>query len=74
MLALVVSHNFTSNVTPLLINTAQLVAYRFQLQATYGGVNSPLDFTNPIEGVARATGTSYSRTLTFGASYMIGAP
>ncbi len=74
LLALVVSHNFSSNVTPLLINTAQLVAHRFQLQATYGGVNSPLDFTNPIEGVARATGTSYSRTLTFGFSYMVDAP
>ena len=74
LLALVVSHNFANNVTPLLINTAQLLAHRFQLQATYGGVNSPLDFTNPIEGVARATGTSYSRTLTFGASYMLGAP
>ena len=74
LLALVVSHNFASNVTPLLINTAQLVAHHFQLQATYGGVNSPLDFTNPLEGVARATGTSYSRTLTFGASYMVGAP
>ncbi|MGB6985726.1 MAG: hypothetical protein WBD74_07095 [Candidatus Aquilonibacter sp.] len=74
LLALVVSHNFTSNVTPLLINSAQLVARRFQLQATYGGVNSPLDFTNPIEGVARATGTSYSRTLTFGASVMFGSP
>jgi hypothetical protein len=74
LLALVVSHNFTSNVTPLLINSAQLLAHRFQLQATYGGVNTPLDFTNPIEGIARATGTSYSRTLTFGASYMLGAP
>ncbi|MGC2129240.1 MAG: hypothetical protein WA629_03985 [Candidatus Aquilonibacter sp.] len=74
LLALVVSHNFSSNVTPLLINTAQLLAHRFQLQATYGGVNSPLDFANPVEGVTRATGTSYSRTLTFGASYMLGAP
>ncbi len=74
LLALVVSHNFSSNVTPLLINTAQLVAHSFQLQATYGGVNTPLDFANPLEGVARATGTSYSRTLTFGASYMLGAP
>ncbi len=74
LLALVVSHNFSSNVTPLLINTAQLVAHSFQLQATYGGVNTPLDFANPIEGVARATGTSYSRTLTFGASFMLGAP
>jgi hypothetical protein len=74
LLALVVSHNFASNVTPLLINSAQLVAHHFQLQATYGGVNTPLDFTNPVEGVARATGTSYSRTLTFGASYMVGAP
>jgi hypothetical protein len=74
LLALVVSHNFSTNVTPLLINSAQLVAHRFQLQATYGGVNTPLDFTNPLEGVARATGMSYARTLTFGASYMMGAP
>ena len=43
LLALVVSHDFTTNATPLLLNTAQLVTRQFQIQATYGGVNSAVD-------------------------------
>ena len=72
LLALVVSHDFATNATPLLLNTAQLVTRQFQFQATYGGVNSVVDLANPLAGVARAQGTSYSRTLTVGASYMFG--
>ena len=72
LLALVVSHDFTTNATPLLLNTAQLVTRQFQFQATYGGVNSAVDLANPLAGVTRAQGTSYSRTLTIGGSYMFG--
>lgn len=72
LLALVVSHDFTTNATPLLLNTAQLVTRQFQIQATYGGVNSVVDLANPLAGVTRAQGTSYSRTLTVGGSYMFG--
>lgn len=72
LLALVVSHDFTTNATPLLINTAQLVTRQVQIQATYGGVNSAVDLANPLAGVTRAAGTSYSRTLTIGGSYMFG--
>ncbi|MGA8535140.1 MAG: hypothetical protein WB615_13610 [Candidatus Tumulicola sp.] len=72
LLALVVSHDFSTNATPLLLNTAQLVTRQFQIQATYGGVNSAVDLANPIAGVTRAQGTSYSRTLTLGGSYMFG--
>ncbi|MGC2406954.1 MAG: hypothetical protein WA431_11160 [Candidatus Cybelea sp.] len=72
LLALVVSHDFTTNATPLLLNTAQLITRQFQLQATYGGVNSIVDLANPLAGVTRAQGTSYSRTLTIGGSYMFG--
>ncbi|MGA8326147.1 MAG: hypothetical protein WB757_08705, partial [Candidatus Cybelea sp.] len=56
----------------LLLNTAQLITRQFQIQATYGGVNSALDLANPLAGVTRAQGTSYSRTLTIGGSYMFG--
>jgi hypothetical protein len=72
LLALVVSHDFTTNATPLLLNTAQLVTRQFQIQATYGGVNSAVDLANPLAGVTRARGTSYSRTVTIGGSYMLG--
>jgi hypothetical protein len=72
LLALVVSHDFTTNATPLLLNTAQLVSRQFQIQATYGGVNSAVDLANPLAGVTRAQGTAYSRTLTVGVSYMFG--
>ncbi|MGA8097259.1 MAG: hypothetical protein WB810_01235 [Candidatus Cybelea sp.] len=72
LLALVVAHDFTTNATPLLLNTAQLVTRQFQIQATYGGVNSAVDLANPLAGVTRAQGTSYSRTLTIGGSYMFG--
>jgi hypothetical protein len=72
LLALVVSHDFTTNATPLMLNTAQLVTRQFQIQATYGGVNSAVDIANPLAGVTRAAGTSYSRTLTIGGSYMFG--
>jgi hypothetical protein len=72
LLALVVSHDFTTRATPLMLNTAQLVTRQFQLQATYGGVNSVVDVANPLAGVARAQGTSYSRTFTIGGSYMLG--
>jgi hypothetical protein len=73
LLALVVSHNFTTGTTPLLLNTAQLITRHVQFQATYGGVNSPVDIANPLEGVVRVQGTSYSRTLTIGGSYMLGS-
>lgn len=72
LIALVVSHDFTTNATPLLLNTAQLVTRHFQIQATYGGVNSAVDLANPLGGVTRAQGTSYSRTLTLGGSFMLG--
>lgn len=72
LLALVVSHNFTTNATPLLLNTAQLITRRFQIEATYGGLDSAVDLMNPIQGVVRAQGTTYSRTLTLGASIMLG--
>jgi hypothetical protein len=72
LLALVVAHDFTTNATPLLLNTAQLITRQFQIQATYGGVNSAVDLANPLAGVTRAQGTSYSRTLTIGGSYMFG--
>jgi hypothetical protein len=72
LLALVLSHDFATNATPLLLNTAQLITRQFQLQATYGGVNSVVDLANPLAGVTRAQGTSYSRTLTIGGSYMFG--
>ena len=72
LIALVVSHDFTTNATPLLLNTAQLVTRQFQIQATYGGVNSAVDLANPLGGVTRAQGTSYSRTLTLGGSFMLG--
>lgn len=72
LLALVVSHDFSTDATPLLLNTAQLVTRQFQIQATYGGVNSVVDLANPLAGVTRAQGTSYSRTLTIGGSYMFG--
>jgi hypothetical protein len=72
LLALVVAHDFTNNTTSLLINSAQLLTRQFQLQATYGGVNSPVDLANPLQGVTRATGTAYSRTVTFGFGYMMG--
>jgi len=72
LLALVVSHNFTTNATPLLLNTAQLISRRFQIQATYGGVDGSVDLANPLEGVVRAQGTTYSRTLTVGGSVLLG--
>ncbi len=72
LLALVVAHDFTNDTTSLLINSAQLLTRQFQLQATYGGVNSPVDLANPLQGVTRATGTAYSRTVTFGFGYMLG--
>jgi hypothetical protein len=72
LLALVVSHDFTTNATPLMLNTAQLITRQFQIQATYGGVNSVVDIANPLAGVTRARGTSYPRTLTLGGSYMFG--
>jgi hypothetical protein len=72
LLALVVAHDFASHTTPVLINTAWLITRQFQAQLTYGGVNSNVDLANPLEGVTRATGKAYSRTLTVGGSYMFG--
>jgi hypothetical protein len=72
LLALVVRHDFSSSATSLTLNTAQLLTRQFQIQATYGGVNTSIDFANPVEGFARATGTAYPRSFTLGFSYMIG--
>jgi hypothetical protein len=72
LVALVVAHDFTANTTTLLLNTAQLISRQFQVQATYGGLNSVVDMTNPLEGVARVSGSAYPRTLIVGGSYMFG--
>src|SRR5579863_1057381 len=72
LLALVVQYGFATNITYLTINTAQLLSRSFQLQATYGGNNFPVDFVNPIEDVGRATGKGYSRSFTIGFSYLVG--
>ncbi len=71
LLAIVVSHDFTTHCDPA-DGTPLNCHPQFQLQATYGGVNSVVDVANPLAGVARAQGTSYSRTFTIGGSYMLG--
>ncbi len=60
-LALVVSHDFTTNATPLLLNTAQLVARQFQIQATYGGVNSTV--VDPREPRSQASAAGQEQPI-----------
>ena len=72
LLAAVVQYGFSTNTLYLPLNTAQLLARNFQLQATYGGDNSPVDYANPIEDIGRPIGTAYRRSFTVGFSYMIG--
>jgi hypothetical protein len=72
LVALILQHNFATGTTYLTLNSAQLLARHFQLQATYGGNSANINYTNPAEDLGQTTGTSYRRTLTFGFSYLIG--
>lgn len=71
LLAAIFQYGFATNTLYFTINTAQLLTRNFQLQATYGGNNAPVDYVNPVEDI-RGTGTAYSRSYTIGVSYLIG--
>lgn len=71
LLAAIFQYGFSTNTLYVTINAAQLLARNFQLQATYGGNSAPVDYVNPVEDI-RGAGTSYSRSFTIGASYLIG--
>ena len=72
LLAVVAQYGFSSNTLFLTLNTAQLIARNFQIQGTYGGNNSPVDYVNPVQDVPHAAGTAYSRSFTIGFSYLMG--
>lgn len=72
LLAVIAQYAFSTHVTNLTFNTAQLLSRNFQLQATYGGNDSAVDYVSPVEGVGPASGTAYSRSFTIGISYMAG--
>jgi hypothetical protein len=71
LLAVIAQYNFSTGITYLTLNTAQLLSRNFQLQATYGGNNSAVDYASPVEGIG-ASGTAYSRSFTVGFSYLMG--
>jgi hypothetical protein len=70
LLAIIGQYNFSTQLTYLTFNFAQLLSRNVQLQGTYGGNSSVIDYVSPVEGLA--TGTSYSRSFTIGLSYMVG--
>lgn len=72
LLAVIAQYAFSTHITNLTFNTAQLLSRNFQLQATYGGNDSAVDYVSPVEGVGPASGTAYSRSFTIGISYMAG--
>ena len=72
LLAAIVQYSFSTNAAVFTINTAQLLARNFQLQATYGGNNSPIDFDNPVENVGHASAIAYHRSFTVGFNYLVG--
>jgi len=72
LIALVAQYAFSSHMTYLTLNAAQLLARNVQIQATYGGNNFPVDYVNPVEDVGHANGTAYSRSFTMGFNYLIG--
>ena len=71
LLALIGQYNFSTHITYLTLNTAQLLSRNFQVQATYGGNNSAVDYASPGEGIG-ASGTAYSRSFTIGVSFLAG--
>jgi hypothetical protein len=72
LLALVGQYAFSNNNAYLTINTAQLLSRDIQLQATYGGNSSLVDYVNPVEDIGRTTGDVYRRSFSVGVSYLIG--
>ncbi|MGB8518551.1 MAG: hypothetical protein WCD38_00130 [Candidatus Tumulicola sp.] len=73
LLALVGQYAFSNNDAYLTINAAQLLSRNFQLQATYGGNSSLVDYVNPVEDIGRITGNVYRRSFSAGFSYLIGS-
>jgi hypothetical protein len=72
LLALVGQYSFTTNDAYLTINAAQLLSRNVQLQATYGGNSSLVDYVNPLEDIGRSTAAVYRRSFTIGFSYLVG--
>lgn len=72
LVAVIAQYAFSSHITNLTFNTAQLLSRDFQLQATYGGNDSAVEYASPVEGVSPASGTAYTRAFTIGMSYLIG--
>ena len=72
LMAIIGQYSFCTHVTYLTLNTAQLLSRNFQLQATYGGNDSAVDYASPVEGVGPASGTAYARSFTVGISYLMG--
>jgi hypothetical protein len=72
LVAVIAQYNASTHITYLTLNTAQLLSRNVQLQATYGGNDSTIEYASPVEGIGPASGTAYSRSFTVGASYLIG--
>jgi hypothetical protein len=72
LLAVVVQYGFSDNELYLTLNAAQLLSRNFQIQGTYGGNNSPVDYINPVQDIGHASGTAYTRSFTIGINYLIG--
>jgi hypothetical protein len=72
LLAFIAQYGFSNNTLYLTFNTAQLISRNFQIQGTYGGNNSQLDYVNPVQDIPHAGGSAHSRSFTIGFSYLMG--
>ena len=72
LLALLVEHSFTPNVTPIVFSAGQLFGRHFELETLYGGYSRSVTTTAPFPGLISATTTASPSLFTIGVNYVIG--
>jgi hypothetical protein len=72
LVALVASHSFSPNTTPLAVAALQLINRHLEIGVTYGGVNRFSNISGPIPEVVRFNAAAYPRVLSVNAYFLIG--
>jgi hypothetical protein len=72
LLALVVQHNFSPSVTPVIVSASQLFGRHLMVSVAEGGFNYSASATGPFQGLVNPSATAYPSLFTAGINYLFG--
>jgi hypothetical protein len=72
LVAVVASHSFSPNTTPLAFSVLQLLNRHVELGVTYGGINLFTNIAGPIPQIVHFNAAAYPRILSVNAYFLIG--